>query len=92
MLQLDRSKFYRVKSGQSAREIEKVLCVPVNNCYEGAIINVLDCSLYTVQPFETYASIAQRYGMEEEQLKEFNGARPLYPTCKIFIPTHVFHS
>lgn len=87
MLQLERNKFYRVKSGQTVREVEKILGVPLNNCYGGAIINVQDCSTHTVQPFETYASIAKRYGIEEELLKEFNGARPLYPTCKIFIPS-----
>ena len=86
MLQLDRSKFYRVKSGQTAREVEKVLEVPLNNSYGGAIINVPDCSAHTVQPFETYATIAHKYGIEEGALKEFNGVRPLYPTCKIFIP------
>lgn len=86
MLQLDKSKFYRVKSGQTVREVEKVLGVPLNNCYEGAIIELTDCSMHTVQPFETYASIAHKYGIEEQLLKEFNGERPLYPTCKIFIP------
>ena len=85
-LKLNQSLFYRVKSGQTAREVEKILGVPLNNCYGGAIINVSDCSTHTVQPFETYASIAQKYGVEEMALKEFNGARPLYPTCKIFIP------
>lgn len=87
MLQLDRSKYYRIKSGQTAREVEKVLCTPVNNCFGGAIIALIDCKVHTVQPFETYISIAQRYSVEEEVLKDFNGNRPLYPTCKIFIPT-----
>lgn len=88
MLRLSRSKFYRIKSGQTAREVERVFCVPVNNCFDGAVIALADCIAYTVQPFETYASIANKYGTEEEALKNFNGGRPLYPTCKIFIPAY----
>lgn len=87
MLQLDRGKFYRIKGGQTARDVEKILTVPVNECFDGAVITITDCRLYTVQPFETYAAIAKKYGIEEEMLINFNGKRPLYPTCKIFIPS-----
>lgn len=86
MLELDRSKFYRIKCGQTAREVEKTLGVPVNNCFGGAIISITDCKVHTVQPFETYSTIAEKYGTIEGVLKNFNGARSLYPTCKIFIP------
>ena len=86
MLQLDRGKFYRIKNGQTLREVEKVFCIPVNECFGGAVIEISDCKIHTVKPFETYAVIAQSYETEEESLKNFNGNRPLYPTCKIFIP------
>ena len=83
---LDRRQYYRVKRGQSAREIEKTLECPANDCFSGAIISTENCTLYTVQPFETYASIASKYSLNGEKLKEFNGNRPLYPSCRIFIP------
>ena len=94
MLQLETARFYRVKRGQTARQIEKVLNIPANCCFEGAIIVVEKCTPYVVQPFETYASIAKKFRTEEAALKKFNGNRPLYPACKIFIPAHAadFHS
>ena len=86
MLQLDRSKFYRVKRGQTAKQIEKVLSVPANSCFDGAVIVVENCSEYSVQPFETYSSVAAKLRVQEDILKNFNGNRPLYPSCKIYIP------
>lgn len=85
-LQLDMGGFYRIKGKQTAQEVEKNLSSPVNYCFAGAIVPVVECSHYSVQPFDTYKSIAENYGMEEEELKKFNGNRPLYPCCKIFIP------
>lgn len=87
MLQLEKCKFYRIKSNQTAHEVEKVLGVPVAECFDGAIVALHDCKVHVVQPFETYLSIAKIYEIGEDALKKFNGARPLYPTCKIFIPT-----
>lgn len=86
LLQLDRAKFYRIKGGQTAREVEKTLKIPANNCFNGLIIEVVECRLHTAQPFETYALIAQKYGVDETKLQNFNGSRPIYPTCKIYIP------
>ena len=91
-LQLDKSKFYRVKKGQTAKQIEKVLSIPANSCFEGAIIAVDSCSEHIVQPFETYSGIAAKHGVQEDILKNFNGGRALYPSCKIFIPASDFHS
>ena len=85
-LVLDKSLFYRVKRGQTAREVEKVLSIPANGCIPGAIIATANCIPYVVQPFETYSSIAGKYSLDCEKLKKFNGERPIYPTCKIFIP------
>ena len=83
---LDRRQFYRVKRGQTAREVEKTLAHPANDCFSGAVIAKESCNPYTVQPFETYSSIAAKYSLDGEELKKFNGDRPLYPSCRIFIP------
>lgn len=79
-------KLYRVKSGQTAQEVEYALGCPANSCFEGAVIAVERCSVHVAGPFESYKAIAARYGVEEEALKNFNGNRPIYPTCKIYIP------
>ena len=83
---LDRRQFYRVKRGQTAREVEQTLQSPATDCYCGALIAAESCIQYTVQPFETYLSIAERYALDVEELKKFNGNRLLYPSCRIFIP------
>ena len=85
-LKLDRRAFYRFKSGQTAAEVEKTLEIPAASPFAGQILIVSDCIVHIAEPFETYASIAKKYGIDEHALKNFNGSRPLYPSRKIFIP------
>ena len=85
----DRSKYFRVKRGQSAGEIEKVLKTPVSGAlFEGRIIVVRDENLtvYTAAVGDTYRTVALKFGADERQLKEINGSKPVYPTCKLFVP------
>lgn len=85
-LKLDKSKFYRIKRGQTAKEAESVLSQPVDGCFDGKIIPVGVCEKYSVKPFESYASIAAAHGLSENVLSDFNFGRALYPTRVIFIP------
>lgn len=85
-LQFCKGRYYRIKTGQTARAVEEMLSCPVNSCFAGAVVSVEKCSVYTVAPFETYQSIAKKLGVMEETLKNFNGCRPIYPFCKIYIP------
>ncbi len=86
LLELDKSRFYRIKRGQTAEEAEKTLSFPVGDCFEGKIICVKKCTAYAVKPFETYASVAAAHGTDGESLAAFNFNRPLYPTRIIYIP------
>lgn len=85
----DRSKYFRVKRGQCAGEIEKVLKTPVQGAvFEGRIIVVRDENLtvYTAEVGDTYRTVALKLGADEQQLKKINGCKPVYPTCKLFVP------
>ena len=85
----DRSKFYRVKRGQNAREIESVFEIPVNRpAFSGAILEIGDYfyTSYIADLGESYESIAEKFGVDAEILKEVNGKKPIYPTRKIFVP------
>lgn len=85
----DRSKYFRVKRGQSAGDIEKVLKTPVSGCvFEGRIIEVAEgnFTLYTARVGDTYRTVALKFGADEEKLKRANGNKPVYPTCKLFVP------
>ncbi len=83
---LDRGDFYRVRRGQTPSMIESVLNFPVKECFDGAVLPVEACTVHIVRTGETYFSIASDYGTEEETLKNFNNFRPLYPSCRVFIP------
>lgn len=86
LLKRDQSPFYRVKRGQTAAEVEKVLHCPAGEVFAGAVIHVVSCKEYRVQPFESYCTLAKKFGIGEEELKEFNYSRVLYPSCKIYVP------
>lgn len=84
----DRSKFYRVKRGQNAADIENVFGVPVRSAFSGGIIEIDDAfySRYIADVGDTYASIAEKFGVDADLLEDVNGGRPVYPTRKLFVP------
>lgn len=84
---LDKSKFYKVKSHQSRREIEELFSVPVGEVFVGKIITLGEkYQTYIVKPLETYEDIAKKFCVDERLLRERNSDKILYPTAKIFIP------
>ena len=83
----DRSKYFRVKRGQTKAEVEAVLCIPVKNCFCGAIAEVGEkMEIYTCLPLESYASLSRKLGIPAEELKRVNFSKPVYPSCKLFVP------
>ena len=84
----DRCEYYKVKRGQGAKEIENTLFTPAGEVFCGAVIAVSRQKLaaYSVKPAETYKSIAGKFSCGEEELKKLNNDRPLFPTCKLFVP------
>ena len=85
----DRSRYFKFKRGQSSGEAERVLSTPVcGKVFAGRIVKVVDERLIpiTAAVGDTYRTIAAKYGCPESHLKEINGSKPVYPTCKIFVP------
>lgn len=83
----DRSKFFRVKRGQSEREIEKTFRIPLSGVFDGAILGVEGSyTAYTAKPGDSYQKIAERFGLGEEELRKINFDRPVYPTRILYIP------
>ena len=85
----DKSKYFRVKRGQSAADIESVLKTPVcGKVFEGAVIRVRGGRFlkYSAKPGDTYKTVADKFGISEEELKKLNADKPVYPTCKLFVP------
>ena len=83
----DRSKYFRVKRGQTKAEVEAALCVPLKNSFNGAIAEVGEkMQVYTCRPLESYLSLSRKFGIPVEELKEANFSKPVYPSCKLFVP------
>lgn len=87
-LTMQKSGYFRVKEGQTAEEIEKVLRVPVSGeVFSGRIIVLKgNYALHTARAGEGYKSIALRYGADEEELKRANSFKIIYPTCRVLVP------
>lgn len=83
----DNAKFLRMRRGASKTQLEARLSRPVGNVFTGAIVERgEELSTYKVKPLETYFSIAEKFGVSEEELKSVNFSRQIYPTCKIYVP------
>ena len=86
MLRPDRGRFYRVKEGQTDEELERELNCPVCGAYAGQVIEIKDYFVHTVKPFESYDSVASRYGLGGDNLRKINCDRLVYPSQRLFIP------
>jgi len=87
-LSRENSRFFRIKRGLDKKTVEKELCVPVKGkTFAGKIVETsAKYVLYTAVPGDTYRSVAVKAGVSEEELKEANGGKPVYPTVKLFVP------
>ena len=81
-------RYFRVKSGQSASDIERELQIPVPcGLFCGQILSAdRKFRVYTVKVGDTYRSVCLKEGVDEQTLKEVNFHAPLYPTKKLYIP------
>lgn len=88
-LVLNKSRFYKIKSGQSADLVQNTFNTPISGeIFAGKIIPLPECAfkLYKITVGESYKSVAEKFGTDENLLKKINGNQPLYPTKKIFLP------
>lgn len=81
-------KFFRVKRGQSGEEIEAALNRPVSyDAFGGKIIETGgEYSVYVAKVGDCYNSVAKACGVDRDELESANFSRPVYPTCKLFVP------
>lgn len=85
----DKSEYFRVKRGQSGAEVENALSIPVaGKVFAGRIIKAgkRKYTRYTAGVGDTYKTVARAFRVSEEELKAVNGNKPVYPTCKLFVP------
>lgn len=83
----DRSKYFRVKRGQTKADIEAAFRTPVKYCFCGAIAEIgEEKEVYLCKPLDSYNSLSLKFGVPAEELKRINFSKPLYPSCKLFVP------
>ena len=85
-LVIENSRFYRVKKGQTGADVEGTLKIPAPNAYAGAILPLEEFTVHKALPFDSYESLAEKYGVEVERLKRVNGGKPIYPSCRVYVP------
>lgn len=90
--------FYRVNGGDSVLSLAAKFHVPPavivkeNNLKEeireGDVLFICGArgNAYTVQPFDTIESVAARFNVEEERLKELNGVDYIFYGLEVLIP------
>jgi LysM repeat protein len=90
-LKLSECNFLRVTEGMTREEIEKTYSVPViGNLYAGKIIPIVGgYSVYEAEVGDSYKKLADKFGVSEGELKQINGDKVLYPTCKLFVPKDI---
>lgn len=87
-LKLSKPRLYRVKAGQTARMISEAFGCPVpDDVRAGDVVTVRrDLFAYRARVGDTYASVAEKFGAGEEELRSMNGGAPVYPTCTVYVP------
>lgn len=84
----DHSKYIRVRRGADRGAVEKELKSPVDDVFAGEILlRAEEMEIYVAKPHDSYASVARKFGLTEEELKKINLFRPVYPTCRLYVPS-----
>ena len=86
-LKLEKSRFYRVKQGQTAATISRTFGCPVPKdvfCGQVLVLPEGDFFVYQARVGDTFASLAEKFSVPESTLREINGL--IYPTCRLYIP------
>jgi hypothetical protein len=86
-LVLSQSKYLRVREGITAKDIERVLGIPLQGeVYAGLIIRLPErkYKIYLASVGESYEVIAQKLGVGINELKKINGNKNIYPFCKVY--------
>lgn len=86
----DRPPFYRLKRGETLASVCRKFCLPFSAVVKendgleiafGVTLKIprFSGSVYTVKPLDTISSVAEKFGMSEEELVSRNGVTYLSP-------------
>lgn len=83
----ERNEYLRIRKGVTREEVIKTFSVPVGEVFCGKIIRMTPPKRFCyARPFDGYAEIAAREGVDEGELRRINGDGALYPTKKVWLP------
>ena len=83
----ENGKYVRVRRVADIKELENTLRQPVKEAFGGEILERgEEMDIYIAKPLDSYKTVARKFGVGEEELQRVNFSRPIYPTCKIFVP------
>lgn len=76
-----------MRRGMDGGEISRRFCCPVaEDVEEGQIVLIFGCRRISARVGDSYASIAAREGVREEDILRLNGDKPVYPSRRIWLP------
>lgn len=93
-LKLSQSRFLRVREGQTAAQISHVTGRPVPHevfCGQVIVMPEGDFFVYSARVGDTYATVANKFGVSQSELENVNGGTAVYPTRRLFIPRREGH-
>lgn len=87
-LKIERGRYLRVRRGMDGGEISRRFNCPVaEDVREGQIVPLLSgCRYVFAHVGDSYASIAARERVREEDIIRLNGVKPVYPARRIWLP------
>lgn len=88
LLVTERGKYLRIRKNVKKDQIIRLFSVPVTGeAYCGKIILLTEPKRFIyANAGASYKSIAQKEGVDEEQLKRLNGGEVIYPTKRVWLP------
>ena len=83
----ERGKYLRVRGNVGKEDIISAFSCPVGDVFRGQIIEIKTAKRYCFAlAGDTYAAVAARESVDEEQLRELNFNRVIYPTMRLWLP------
>ncbi|MCM1437871.1 MAG: LysM peptidoglycan-binding domain-containing protein [Roseburia sp.] len=86
-LTLERGRYLRIRKRVTEKEVVNAFRCPVHKVFCGEIIELPPPKRYCYAlAGDTYKSIAEREGVNEEELCALNKNTAVYPTQKVWLP------
>lgn len=83
----ERGKYLRIRANVTKNDVTATFSMPVGELFCGKILELTSPKqVYRAMVGDTYESIATKFGVSVDELKELNSDSAVYPTKAVWIP------